>query len=132
LNDNEANPCPAALEGIRGCCVTRLIIDDALTLSLQGAGRSASLRIDGRGRVSRHGSTFDFEPDQDPTTLREVLGLLYGVVKAVFVENDGTLELYFEDGAKLEALPDDYQVSWQVRCGNLGVACIAEGKVVWE
>ncbi len=124
---------PDALAALSGCRVTRFVIDDSLTLALQAAGREVTLRIDGEGRLERGGEPHRFAPDADPAGLAPVLSLLNARVAAVAVSADGRLELKFDGGARLAALPDDHQISWSVRVsGGASASCIAEGKVVWE
>lgn len=126
-------PLPDALAALRGCRVTRFIIDDSLTLALGAAGREAVLRIDGEGRFERDGHSHRFSPDEDPAGLAPILSLMNARVDAVSLAADGTLQLRFEDGAQLLALPDDHHVTWSARIlGGGSAACIAEGKVVWE
>lgn len=123
---------PAALEALRGCTVTRFVVDDALTLALQSAGREASVRIDGSGRLLRDGKVLGFSPDTDPASLGPVLGLLHERVAGVTLAPDGTLAMAFAGGARLELLSEDHHIAWAVTCGTASAACIAEGKVVWE
>lgn len=124
---------PAALAGLRGGMVMRFVVDDALTLVLQAAGREASLRIDGRGRLARAGGApHEFSPDQDPGSAGPVLRLLHERVRDVRVADDGTLTLVFGEGSELALLPEDHHIAWAVTCGTASAACIAEGKVVWE
>lgn len=123
---------PAALDGLRGCTVTRFVVDDALTLGLQAREREASVRIDGSGRLLRDGRELRFSPDADPAGLGPVLGLLHERVREVRLDDDGTLGLVFGCGAELALLPEDHNIAWAVRCGLASAACIAEGKVVWE
>lgn len=112
--------------------MTRLIIDDALTMVLVAAGREASVRMDGRGRVTRAGLAAELAPDENAASLAPMLALLYEHVAEVALEADGTLALRFGGGAALEMLPHDHQIAWVVRCGAASAACIAEGRVVWE
>lgn len=124
---------PAALAALGGCRVTRFVIDDSLTLALQAAGRDATLRIDGPGRLERGGEAISFAPDQDPAGLAPVLALLNARVAAVALAPDGRLDLEFDGGARLVALPEDHHVSWSVQVsGGASASCIAEGRVVWE
>ena len=133
-----ADPLPDALAALPGCAVTRFIVDDSVTLVMQAAGREASLRIDGEGVLERVGSpALRFSPDADPTGLAPVLGLLNVRVAGVSLGDDGRLELSFEGGAKLAALPEDHNMSWSVQvstkdAGATSATCIAEGRVVWQ
>ena len=123
---------PAALAGLQGGTVMRFVVDDALTLVLQGGGREASVRIDGRGRLSRGGQAHAFSPDQDPGAAGPVLRLLHERIRDVRLADDGTLTLVFGEGSELALLPEDHHIAWAVACGAASAACIAEGKVVWE
>lgn len=124
---------PEALGALRGCMVTRFIIDDALTLVAHAAGREAVLRIDGEGTVERAGAAQRFAPDADPAGLGPTLSLLHARIEAVELGADGRLALAFAGGARLVAFPDEHNVSWSVRVsGGARASCIAEGRVVWE
>jgi hypothetical protein len=124
---------PEALAALAGCMVTRFVVDDALTIGLNAAGREASLRIDGEGELERGGAVHRFSPDADPTGIGPVLGLLHRRVAAVALEAGGRLALRFDGGATLAALPDEHAVSWRVEhAGGASAACLAEGKVVWQ
>lgn len=127
------DPLPAALAALRGCAVTRFMVDDALTLVLQAAGRAVELRIDGAGTLAGAGGELRFSPDADPAGLAPVLALMNGGVADVALHADGRLELRFRDGRVLAALPEDHHVAWAVRssCGA-SASCIAEGRVVWQ
>ncbi len=126
-------PLPDAIAGLRGCRVTRFVIDDSLTLALHGPGREVLVRIDGEGRLERGGQAYRFSPDEDPAGLAPLLSLMSVRLESPCVAADGSLQLHFEDGARLTALPDDHQVSWSVRIlGGASACCIAEGKVVWQ
>lgn len=132
------DPLPDALAALTGCAVTRFIVDDSLTVVLQAAGREAALRIDGEGVFERRdGPALRISPDADPAGLAPVLALLNARIAGVALDADGRLELRFEGGARLAALPADHHVSWSVRvsgkdAGGASASCIAEGKVVWE
>lgn len=132
----DAAPLPAALAALRGAMVTRFIVDDSLTIVLHAAGREATLRIDGEGVLIRAGAEQRFSPDAEPAGLAPVLSLLHARVLAIALEPDGRLELAFDGGDRLAALPDHHGVSWSVRscegASAIGAACIAEGRVVWE
>lgn len=125
-------PLPAALEGLRGCTVTRFVVDDALTLGLHARDREASVRIDGSGRLLRDGRELRFSADADPAGLGPVLGLLHERVRDVRLDDDGTLGLVFVCGAELALQPEEHNIAWAVRCGAASAACIAEGRIVWE
>jgi hypothetical protein len=133
-----AEPLPEALAALRGCAVTRFIVDDSLTLVMQAAGRDASLRIDGEGLLERAGvPALRISPDADPAGLAPVLALLNARVTDVALGVDGRLELRFEGGTRLAALPADHHVSWSVQSsatgtGDSSASCIAEGRVVWQ
>ena len=128
----DAQPLPAALAALPGSAVTRLIIDDSLTLVLQAPGNELVLRIDGSGRWQWHGETASFSADADPASLAPLLGLLQARVVGVALADDGRLELRFDQGALLSALPDDHQIAWTVRSAGASATCLAEGKVVWQ
>lgn len=126
-------PLPDVIAALRGCRVTRFVVDDSLTLTLQGPGRQLAVRIDGEGRLQRNGQSHRFSPDEDPAGLAPLLSLMNARLDSASVAADGVLELRFEHGAALTALPHDHQVSWSVRIpGGGSASCIAEGKVVWE
>jgi len=128
-----AKALPEALAALRGCTVTRFIVDDALTLTLQSAGREATLRIDGEGRMVHGDAAHRFSPDADAAGLAPVLSLRNARVAEVRLDTDGRLELGFVGGARLSALPDEHTVSWSVQIsGGASASCIAEGKVVWQ
>ena len=128
-----AGALPAAVAALVGCTVRRFVVDDSLTLVLQGADREASLRIDNEGYLQRGTERNDLSPDADPAGLAPALSLLGVRVAEAFIREDGRLELRFGDGALLAALPHEHQVSWSVQtAGGGSAACIAEGRVVWE
>lgn len=123
---------PAAVAALQGCHVTRLTIDDALTLALCGNGRELVLRIDGAGELQRHGTVHAFDPDRDPCTLAPFIGLLNERVDEVVLAQDGRLELAL-GRARVTVAPDDHQISWSVATADgQRASCIAEGRVVWE
>jgi hypothetical protein len=128
-----ADPLPAALAAMRGCAVTRFVVDDSLTLVLQSAGCAVELRIDGQGLLTGASGELRFSPDMDPSGLAPVLGLMNASVAEVSLQTDGRLALDFRDGRRLAALPEDHHVAWSVRstCGA-SASCIAEGRVVWQ
>lgn len=124
---------PDAVAALRGCMVTRFVLDDALTIALRAAGREASLRIDGAGLLERTGSTHRFSPDADPGSVAPVLALLHARVREVTLAADGSLALDFDGGDRLVALADEHAVSWTVQLtGGASAACLAEGRVVWQ
>jgi len=109
--------------------LTRIAVDDAVTLSLHAGGRQATLRIDGAGTLD--GSAFD--PDTDPASVAPLLALVHRRIDAAELGEDGALRLVFSGGARLAVLPNEHAVSWAVRASDGAQAsCIAEGKVVWE
>jgi hypothetical protein len=134
LTARPASPAlPEAVATLCGCRVARLVIDDSLTLVLQGKGREATLRIDGAGHFTRGGASHRFSADEDPAGLAPLLSLLGARVQAILLADDGGLEVRFENDAGLRALPDEHQVSWTVRASDgRSAACLAEGKVVWQ
>ncbi len=128
---------PPALAALRGCRVTRFVIDDSLTLAFAAAGRTASLRIDGAGRLERGAEAQAFSPDAGAAGLAPVLALMNARVASAALAADGSVELAFDGGARLVALPDEHQVSWSAQAavqgeGEASASCIAEGRVVWE
>lgn len=127
------DPLPAALAALRGCAVTRFVVDDSLTLILQAGGRLVDLRIDGAGTLAGAGGELRFSPDTDPAGLAPVLALMNAGVADVTLHADGRLALRFRDDRVLVALPEDHHVAWSVRssCGA-SASCIAEGRVVWQ
>lgn len=127
----DAGTLPPALAALEGCLVSRLTVDDALTLGLSGVGRAPTLRLDGAGVVEHGGARHAVDVDRDPRSAAALLGLLGGRVAAVHLRRDGALELRCDLGM-LVCEPHEHQVSWQVQ-GPDGTrcACLAEGMVVW-
>lgn len=120
---------PKAVAALDGCMVTRVAVDDSFTLSLRADGRAATLRIDGAGRIDRAA----FDPDVDPQSAAQLLGLLHQRVAHATVAADGALELSFQSGVRLAVMPSEHSVSWAVQASDGSQACcIAEGRVVWE
>lgn len=123
---------PAAVSALKGCIVTRLVIDDALALAACEAGRELTLRIDGAGRFIRAGEVHAFDCDRDPMSVAPLIRLLNERIERVALADDGTLELATRD-ASLAVEPHDHQMTWSICCASgERASCIAEGRVVWE
>ncbi|MCS6920946.1 MAG: DUF6188 family protein [Elioraea sp.] len=126
-------PLPKALAALAGCTVTRLCVDDSVTLALHALGRAVTLRVDGPGRLQRAGAAHGFDTDADPATAAALLGLLYDTVASGFVGADGTLEIRFASGAHLSVPASEHGVAWSLHTADgARASCIAEGRVVWE
>jgi hypothetical protein len=123
---------PHALADLTGCMVSRLQIDDAVTLFLRAADREVSLRIDGRGSLSIAARSQTFDADADLTSVGCLIELLHQSVRQTALRRDGTLHLQTDGGATLMAHPHPHQVSWAVRSSRgPSASCLAEGMVVW-
>jgi len=123
---------PTAVADMKGCIVTRLVIDDALGLALCGANRELTLRIDAAGELRRDGRVHAFDPDRDASTLAPFISLLNERIDEVTLADDGRLDLAIGP-ARVTVAPDEHQVSWSVTSASgARASCIAEGKVVWE
>lgn len=123
---------PPAVAALKGCFVTRLTIDDALTLALCAEGRELTLRIDAAGELRRDGRVHAFDPDRDPGTLAPFIGLLNEAIVEAMLGDDGQLELVTSQ-AHVIVQPNEHQVSWSVAsAAGARASCIAEGRVVWE
>lgn len=115
-----------------GCIVTRLGIDDSFTLTLCAIDREIILRIDGNGEIEQDGTRTDFDPDQNPSSVLPLIGLLNQCIDDVELGNDGRLTLKSRK-IRLTVLPSEHNVSWSVRWPDGSRASsIAEGRVVWE
>lgn len=124
---------PAALAVLAGFSVIRVAVDDALTLTLQGVGGEATLRLDGEVLLQSDSAAARFCVDTDPSAAGPALGLLQRRVRRLRLEENGTLHIEWDGTLRLSALAHDHQVSWQVRAADGSSAtCLAEGRVVWS
>lgn len=124
---------PPAIAMLAGCTLSRIAVDDSLTLGLRASGRSATLRIDGAGRLQAAGGARAFDTDGDPASAGPLLGLLNSRVDEATVRADGALELRFAGGERLVVEPSDHAIAWTaIASDGAQASCLAEGKVVWE
>lgn len=124
---------PVALAALTGCVVIRLALDDALTLTLQGAGREAVVRIDGDAELRAGEQAARFCVDADPRAAAPALAMLHRRVRRTVLAADGTLTLECDGDLRLAALPHDHQIGWTVRLADgASATCLAEGRVVWQ
>ena len=118
---------------IDGLSVTRIAIDDSLTLFCRAAdGREAEIRIDGAfvlSDPSRQESKGCVE--DNPASAGPVLGLVLGSIAAARITETGALELQFLDGHQLSAEAEDHFVSWEIKSSDgFHAVCLADRDVV--
>lgn len=123
---------PEAVKAMRGGMLTRLIIDDSVTLLMRNRDREITLRVDVAGRLEADGATTPFDPDTDPASLGCLVPLLFQRIADAGIEKDGTLSLTI-GGTALIVPFDDHQISWSLTTSDGAQAsCLAEGFVVWQ
>lgn len=123
---------PEAVSAMVGGTLTRLIIDDSVTLMVRNRAREITLRVDVAGRLDGADGAHAFDPDTDPASLGCLVPLLFSRIDAAGIEKDGTLKVRI-GGTTLTVPFDDHQISWSL-CASDGAqaSCLAEGFVVWQ
>lgn len=123
---------PLAVAIIPTCTVTRLTVDDSVTLAARSAEREVFIRMDRGGQMERQSRVERFDPDADPMSVCCLLSLLNARITDARIEEDGELRLQFGE-TTLRLPPDEHQVSWTVTTSDGARAvCIAEGRVIWQ
>lgn len=123
---------PRAVQALAGCTVTRLVVDDAVTLALRSATHEVMLRIDAAGVLAREDGEHRFDPDTNTESVACLLGLVHRRVSAVHLAEDGVLVCEFGND-RLRLQPHPHQVSWSLSGPDgSNASCLAEGMVVWE
>ena len=126
------NGSPEAVMAMQGAVLTRLIIDDSLTLTLRGGGRELTLRIDVAGQIEGPSGSLAFDPDTNPSSLGQFAPLLFHAVQACGLEESGELRFQI-NGSVVRIPPDPHQVSWSLSTSDGPKAsCLAEGYVVCQ
>lgn len=118
---------------IDGLSVTRIAIDDSLTLFCRaGDGREGEIRIDGAfSYTDASGQAHDGCVEDSPSSAGPVLGLVMGRIGAARIDGEGSLELVFGDGAVLSASAEDHFVSWEIKSSDgFHAVCLADRDVV--
>jgi hypothetical protein len=123
-------PRPLPLDGMT---VTRIAIDDSLTLICRAAdGRDAEIRIDGAFSVA--GPAGDTETgciEDSPQSAAPVLSQVYCVIRTARVTDTGALEIGFADNTLLTADAEDHFVSWELKASDgFHAVCLADRDVV--
>ena len=118
---------------IDGLTVTRVAVDDSLTLFCRAAdGRDAEIRIDGAfAWRDSAGHEHAGCVENSPRSAGPVLDSVYTLISAAGINDDGALEIGFGDGAALTAAAEDHFVSWEIK-GSDGfhAVCLADRDVV--
>jgi len=123
---------PRALP-IDGFCVTRVAVDDSLTLFCRKAdGREAEIRIDGAFVLSDSGGNLSTGCVEDsPASAGPVLGLVLCSISAASITETGALEIQFLDGHQMLAEAEDHFVSWEIKSSDgFHAVCLADKDVV--
>jgi hypothetical protein len=118
---------------IDGLTVTRIAVDDSLTLFCRGGdGREAEIRIDG-AFVWRDATGTEHAGcvEDTPSSAGPVLDAVYTRISTARVDAAGGLEIGFGDGARLNATAEDHFVSWEIKGGDgFHAVCLADHDVV--
>ena len=124
------DPRPLPLDGMT---VTRIAIDDSMTLSCRaGDGRDAEIRIDGAFSLTdSNGNTETGCIEDSPRSAAPVLAQVYCQIAAARITDTGALEIGFADGTHLTADAEDHFVSWELKVSNgFHAVCLADRDVV--
>tara|TARA_A100001037_G_scaffold165337_1_gene148819 strand:+ start:2215 stop:2610 length:396 start_codon:yes stop_codon:yes gene_type:complete len=123
---------PRALP-IDGFCVTRVAVDDSLTLFCRTAdGQEAEIRIDGAFVLSDSAGNMSTGCVEDcPASAGPVLGLVLCNITAARITETGTLEIQFLDGHQMFAEAEDHFVSWEIKSSDgFHAVCLADKDVL--
>ena len=118
---------------IDGLSVTRIAIDDSLTLFCRaGDGHEGEIRIDGAFTFTdAAGAKHAGCVEDNPSSAGPVLGLVLGRISSARIDADGSMELVFGDGAVLSASAEDHFVSWEIKSSDgFHAVCLADRDVV--
>lgn len=118
---------------IEGLTVTHVTVNDSLCLFCRaGDGREAEIRIDGAFLWHDHaGNKHGGCVEDKPSSAGPVLDAIYTPIATARINEDGTLEIAFGDGAILIAAAEDHFVSWEIKgTGGFHAVCLADGGVV--
>jgi hypothetical protein len=126
VGETVAGPFHLPLAGAR---VDQCALDHALTLVLDRSGLVWTVRIEGTFHLTaRGGSTQRFESGDDapPSSWGPAVdALLHDDIAAASVKRDGTLELLFVGGWRVEVPPTDQWEAWQIN-GPAGELIVCE------
>ena len=118
---------------IDGLTVTRISVDDSLTLFCRaGDRREAEIRIDGAfAYVDPAGEAFTGCIEESPRGAGPVLELVFARIAAARIDETGALELSFAGDAVLTAEAENHFVSWEIKTSNgFHAVCLADRDVV--
>ncbi|MGB0630895.1 MAG: DUF6188 family protein [Alphaproteobacteria bacterium] len=118
---------------IDGLSVTRIAIDDSLTLFCRaGDGREGDIRIDGAfSFTDPAGGVHAGCVEDSPASAGPVLGLVMGIIRTARISEEGALEIGFGDGSELSASAEDQFVSWEIKSSDgFHAVCLADRDVV--
>ena len=118
---------------IDGLTVTRIAIDDSLTLFCRaGDGRAAEIRIDGRFSLrAADGATSEGCVEDNPSSAGPALNLILGLIRAARIDEGGGAVIDFADGTSLAADAEEHFVSWEVSTSaGFHAVCLADRDVV--
>jgi hypothetical protein len=118
---------------IDGLCVTRIAVDDSLTLFCRAAyGREAEIRIDGAFVLSDSaGNRSTGCVEDSPASAGPVLSLVLCGISAACITETAALEILFLDGHQLSAEAEDHFVSWEIKSSDgFHAVCLADKDVL--
>lgn len=118
---------------IDGLTVTRVAVDDSLTLFCRaGDRREAEIRIDGAfdwrdTQGTRHSGCVE----DSPRSAGPVLDAVYTLIATARINEEGGLEIVLGNTCALTAAAEDHFVSWEIK-GSDGfhAVCLADRDVV--
>lgn len=125
-----ADTRPLPLDGMT---VTRIAIDDSLTLYCRAAnGREADIRIDGSFTLTDAAGNIETGcVEEAPRSAAPVLSLVYCRIADARIADTGALEIGFDDGTILCADAEEHFVSWELKSSDgFHAVCLADRDVV--
>lgn len=107
--------------GLDGFMVTRICVDDAVTLHCTNGQKSLALALEGpfqlhvpasksRPRAESH----ELIPDAEPTKLAPVLSLLLGSIRCAQLKPSGIMEVELVDGRRVVVHAEEAFCSWRL------------------
>jgi hypothetical protein len=112
-------PEPAWFNALRGMTVTRIAVDDAITLRCTNGRRTFEFALEGPFElVSTDGVRSMIAPDGDPTLIGPVLGLLLDRVASATLSMRGELEVRFAGGPTIKLEAEEAFSSWRLTEGT--------------
>ncbi len=126
-------PEPHRLPSLQGLTITRIAVDDSLTIFCRGGeGLSAEIRIDGRFVYKSATDQTHFGCiEEDPSTAGPLLSLLFERLAGGCVTGEAALDLKFHDGSGLTACGEDHFLSWEIRDSRgLHAVCLADRDIL--